>query len=157
MLSLIAEMLIPFSTLFGLTCLDLMKPRADVLTFFVGGLKVEIRKEFSIATPSNLANAMAKAQLYEYRNDDMLLRSRGSNQRADWDSKLVQNLLPLLQGASAVIGVGSPSINSNSNCTKTGNSLLVKRLSPIELRERRDKGLCFTCDEKYSFGHKCKN
>ena len=22
---------------------------------------------------------------------------------------------------------------------------------------RRDKGLCFTCDEKYTFNHKCPN
>ncbi|XP_062102862.1 uncharacterized protein LOC133813740 [Humulus lupulus] len=35
--------------------------------------------------------------------------------------------------------------------------LLIKHLSPAELKEMRNKGLCFTCDEKFNYGHKCKN
>ena len=30
-----------------------------------------------------------------------------------------------------------------------------KRLSPTELALRREKGLCFNCDQKFSRGHKC--
>lgn len=33
---------------------------------------------------------------------------------------------------------------------------ITKRLSNDEVEERKKKGLCFHCDEKYSFGHKCK-
>ncbi|KAJ1435182.1 Aspartic peptidase domain superfamily [Sesbania bispinosa] len=33
----------------------------------------------------------------------------------------------------------------------------VKRLSPSEMQLRRDKGLCFTFDEKYSCADKCPN
>jgi hypothetical protein len=33
---------------------------------------------------------------------------------------------------------------------------VIKKLSPAELKERRDKGLCFNCDDKFSPGHKCK-
>ena len=32
-----------------------------------------------------------------------------------------------------------------------------KRLSEVEWKAKRDKGLCFRCDEKYTIGHKCKN
>ncbi|CAB4265105.1 unnamed protein product [Prunus armeniaca] len=32
----------------------------------------------------------------------------------------------------------------------------IKRLSAAELKERRDKGLCYNCDEKFSPGHHCK-
>ncbi|MCH80430.1 retrovirus-related pol polyprotein from transposon opus [Trifolium medium] len=32
----------------------------------------------------------------------------------------------------------------------------VKRLSPDELQARRDKGLCYNCDERYQCGHRCK-
>lgn len=32
-----------------------------------------------------------------------------------------------------------------------------KRLSEAEWKSKRDKGLCFRCDEKYTIGHKCKN
>ena len=31
-----------------------------------------------------------------------------------------------------------------------------KKLTPTELKERRDKGLCFNCDEKFAPGHQCK-
>ncbi|PKI34303.1 hypothetical protein CRG98_045301 [Punica granatum] len=31
----------------------------------------------------------------------------------------------------------------------------VKRLSYAEAQQRREKGLCFYCDEKYTFNHKC--
>ena len=30
-----------------------------------------------------------------------------------------------------------------------------KRLTPQQMDERREKGLCFNCDNKYSKGHKC--
>ena len=29
-------------------------------------------------------------------------------------------------------------------------------MSPTELKERRDKGLCFNCDKKFAPGHWCK-
>ena len=29
------------------------------------------------------------------------------------------------------------------------------RLTPQQMDERREKGLCFNCDSKYSKGHKC--
>lgn len=33
----------------------------------------------------------------------------------------------------------------------------VKKLSYREMMDRRSKGLCFNCDEKFSSGHICKN
>lgn len=33
---------------------------------------------------------------------------------------------------------------------------LVHRLTDVEFQARRDKGLCFRCDEKYYAGHRCK-
>lgn len=32
-----------------------------------------------------------------------------------------------------------------------------KRASPAEMEDQRSKGLCFWCEEKYTFGHKCTN
>lgn len=32
----------------------------------------------------------------------------------------------------------------------------VKRLPWDELQKRREKGLCFNCDEKFTLGHRCK-
>ncbi|KAL0013161.1 hypothetical protein SO802_000230 [Lithocarpus litseifolius] len=44
-----------------------------------------------------------------------------------------------------------PSLSKVSPTTKT-----IKKLTPTELKERRDKGLCFNCDEKFVPGHQCK-
>ena len=33
----------------------------------------------------------------------------------------------------------------------------LKKLSPADIQFRREKGLCFTCDEKYAPTHKCAN
>lgn len=34
--------------------------------------------------------------------------------------------------------------------------LPIKRLSPAELHDKRSKGLCFNCNEKFNLGHRCK-
>lgn len=33
----------------------------------------------------------------------------------------------------------------------------IKRMTDIEWRSKREKGLCFRCEEKYTIGHRCKN
>ncbi|KAL4607501.1 hypothetical protein ACB092_09G179000, partial [Castanea dentata] len=35
--------------------------------------------------------------------------------------------------------------------------LPLQRLSPAQMEERRKKGLCFNCDEKFQLGHHCKS
>ncbi|KAL4601359.1 hypothetical protein ACB092_11G267500 [Castanea dentata] len=35
--------------------------------------------------------------------------------------------------------------------------LPIKRISPAQMEERRKKGLCYNCDEKWASSHKCKN
>ena len=32
----------------------------------------------------------------------------------------------------------------------------MKRLTWVEMQARREKGLCFNCDEKFALGHKCR-
>lgn len=39
----------------------------------------------------------------------------------------------------------------------TSNPIPTRRLSPQELREKREKGLCFYCDKKFTAEHKCRN
>ena len=33
----------------------------------------------------------------------------------------------------------------------------IQRLSQMQMKERRDKGLCYNCDDKWGPGHKCKS
>lgn len=32
-----------------------------------------------------------------------------------------------------------------------------KNLTEVEVQSKREKGLCFCCDEKFSLGHYCKD
>ena len=34
--------------------------------------------------------------------------------------------------------------------------LRVRRFTPTELQKRREQGLCYHCDERYTFNHACK-
>ena len=128
------------------------------LNFFVWGLKLEIRRELLISRPCDLADAMAKAQLFEDRNDDMLNRSRTNTTRSSWVPKPTLPSGPPNSGSSFSPQSVTPSSTHSISGTKQTETLLpVKRLTPSELRDKRERGLCFTCDEKYSAGHKCKN
>ncbi|KAM6583243.1 hypothetical protein CsatB_010245 [Cannabis sativa] len=129
------------------------------LNFFVWGLKNEIRRELLLARPVDLADAMAKAQLFEDRNEDLLGRVRGDNGRSTWSPRFMNPSSP----ASPKVSTPN-SITTNTTTPSyskvplpSSPSLPVKRLSRAELKDKREKGLCFTCDEKYNPGHKCKN
>lgn len=51
------------------------------------------------------------------------------------------------------------SVNLNRPCTSRGSKTTIgpRRLTEAELQERRAKGLCFRCDERWSAGHRCKH
>lgn len=50
-----------------------------------------------------------------------------------------------------------PSTPSLLGPPPTNPTFPIKRLSPTEMNERRAKGLCFNCDDKFSPGHRCKS
>lgn len=54
-------------------------PDSMFLNFFVWGLKQEIRREILIAQPKDLADAIAKAQLFVDRHEDLLGKQRGDS------------------------------------------------------------------------------
>ncbi|XP_062104135.1 uncharacterized protein LOC133815295 [Humulus lupulus] len=133
---------------------------AMFLNFFVWGLKLEIRRELLLAKPVDLADAMAKAQLFEDHHDDLGFRQRPEMSKQGWQPRTystqpTQHTTPTY--APKTIAPYPNTFGSGSQPPASTPSLPIKRLSPAELKERRDKGLCFTCDEKFSYGHKCKN
>ena len=49
-----------------------------------------------------------------------------------------------------------PKLNTLPPLLPTPN-LPIRRLTPAELREKREKGLCYNCDQKYSANHRCRS
>ncbi|PKA60173.1 hypothetical protein AXF42_Ash009857 [Apostasia shenzhenica] len=64
------------------------------------------------------------------------------------------NLPPLLPTPTYPPVNESLLLTQKNSQIKDGSGQL---LSQSYIDERRAKGLCFKCDEKYTFGHKCKN
>lgn len=65
---------------------------------------------------------------------------------------------PLIQSKSPTPQLRAISQASNKlPVAGSGNNVPFKGLSEAEWKSKREKGLCFRCDEKYSIGHRCKN
>ena len=47
-------------------------------------------------------------------------------------------------------------MNSTVTSCPPSSTPAIQRLSPTEMKEHRDEGLCFNCDEKFAPGHRCK-
>ncbi|XP_019455099.1 PREDICTED: uncharacterized protein LOC109356222 [Lupinus angustifolius] len=127
-----------------------------LLDCFISGLKDDIRREVIVQSPPSLVRAVALAKLYEekYQPQTQTPRARPNfttypnhykkQPTPTVPSKLPTTLPPLLP---------TPTIKSNTY----QKPAMIKRMSAAEMQIRREKGLCFTCDEKFSFNHKCPN
>ena len=106
-----------------------------LLNFFLWGLKTEIRRELLIHPPQSLTEAMMKAQLFEDRNNSLrgLLRHNGPGEFAAASGRL--------------------SLPQSSTVSK----IPIRKLTPVEIQEKRNKGLCYSWDEKCSPAHRCNN
>uniref|UniRef100_A0A2N9H8H7 RNA-directed DNA polymerase n=1 Tax=Fagus sylvatica TaxID=28930 RepID=A0A2N9H8H7_FAGSY len=108
-------------------------PEKALLGCYIGGLKEDIRAEVKLFRPTTLLHATGLARLQE----DRLYRLRRPPTKP-----------PLL-----ALPPTRPSPNT-INRVPTGTNF--KKLSWGEMQARREKGLCYNCDEKFAPGHRCK-
>jgi len=117
-------------------------PPPFLLGCLVSGLTPEIRHEVQAHQPLTLTQAAGLARLQE----EKLLDTRHPHQyRAPPVPLAPPPALPSRPGPL------SPLLPSPTRMTPPP----MKRLSPKEIASRQERGLCFTCDEKYHCGHKC--
>ncbi|XP_070037045.1 uncharacterized protein [Nicotiana tomentosiformis] len=112
-----------------------------MLKLFVSGLRSDIKTSVLVHKPKTLDGAISLAQAHEQR----LQIERGPMQPA---FSITQPLLPTLSSKVIVLA---------RNASTSGPRVPVKRLTPAEMQQHRDKGLCYYCDEKYVANHKCKS
>jgi hypothetical protein len=101
---------------------------------FVSGLKESIRVDVQAVKPSTLTAAVGLAKLYEAR----VLAKKTPTFTLDSKPKFSQTS-----------SSGSTQGFRNSNPP-------TRRLNETEMKDRREMGLCFNCDEKFRPGHRCK-
>lgn len=98
---------------------------------YVGRLKNTIADSIRMFRPTTLKAAIQLARM----RDDQLQRSRR-----------------FTTGFTSGTAVNTPR-NAGNRDTLSGNP---KRLSWEEMKRKRSLGLCFSCDERYTHGHQCK-
>lgn len=109
------------------------------LSCFSGGLKDEIRYPIKLLGPINLQQAFGMAKIQE---EYVAVKKRS------WRS------------FGQLTNATSNHYNAGALCSsKLVNKTLVpiQKITPTQMKERRDKGLCYNCDDKWHPGHKCKS
>ena len=107
--------------------------------------------------PLSLSQAVALAKLYEEKY-------LPSPKPVSWFPKY-QNTKPYTNASihnatsqkSLPPLLPTPPASQKLQPSQTPRHFPIRRISPLEMQLRRDKGLCFTCDEKYSLNHRCPN
>ncbi|KAI0520439.1 hypothetical protein KFK09_007914 [Dendrobium nobile] len=114
---------------------------------FMKGLKAEIRATIKMLMPRDLGEAMKLSQLVEHQKN--LEKGARSSSTGGTYRMTTTHLAPK-----------GPATGGNREATKEktgGNGGNFKQLTEKEIQEKRAKGLCFRCDEKYTPGHRCKD
>uniref|UniRef100_A0A2N9HT66 RNA-directed DNA polymerase n=1 Tax=Fagus sylvatica TaxID=28930 RepID=A0A2N9HT66_FAGSY len=96
----------------------------QIVSCFVSGLKEGIKADVLAGRPVDLSTAIGLARLYEARNS--------SFRRTTAPISPINKMPPF----------------SPRKDTKPRSSFPLKRLTPTELKERREKGLCYNCNER---------
>ncbi|WVY92276.1 hypothetical protein V8G54_037790 [Vigna mungo] len=115
-----------------------------LLDCFVGGLKPDIRRDVLAQNPTTLLRCVSLAKLYEekYISKPKPYHNTFSRNTPATNPNLSQSLkttsLP-------------PLLPSPTNITP------IKKMTSAEMQLRREKGLCFTCDDKFTPSHRCPN
>ena len=123
-------------------------PSPFLLSCFVSGLTPEIRREVQAHQPLTLVQAAGLARLQEEKIMDARPQQRPKPPPPLHSPSLTQPL-PL----RTLNPNPTPLLPSPPRPTPPA----VKRLTPKEIATRRERGLCFNCDERYHRGHRCSS
>ncbi|XP_073152641.1 uncharacterized protein [Henckelia pumila] len=127
-------------------------PESVLVSCFISGLRPDLRRETQVYKPQSLKKAMGLARLFDDKATDNKNQIRSGIDHSRYEKSFGQSrasaLPPLLPTPSAM--------GSNAQLNRPKPMVNFRKLTPIEMAARLEKGLCYNCDEKYSFGHRCK-
>ncbi|CAA0813637.1 Unknown protein, partial [Striga hermonthica] len=106
---------------------------------FVAGLRFDLAAEVRLERSDTMHNAMEVARR---REDHLVATRRGRADMRYTDTRCT--------GPNPAMAGTRPSVSNRP----AGS--IVRRLSPEEVKRRREKGLCFKCEERFTPGHQCK-
>uniref|UniRef100_A0A2N9GRJ2 Integrase catalytic domain-containing protein n=1 Tax=Fagus sylvatica TaxID=28930 RepID=A0A2N9GRJ2_FAGSY len=114
------------------------------LSCFMSGLKDEVRLTVKMQGLRNLGEAYALDKIQEYlATIKKSSRPAYESSRSNWSYQQVTSR--------------NDQNGSDHKQLSTRPPLVMQKLTPMQMSERRKKGLCYHCDNKWSVGHKCKS
>ncbi|XP_025617181.1 uncharacterized protein [Arachis hypogaea] len=130
-----------------------IEPPEALRDCFISGLKPDIRREVKAQCPPSLMRAVALARLYEDKFSPSPCTTSGPS---------------ISRPGIPTVAAPQPRVNNrgllppllptpNQRNAPTPTKTPIRKLSPAEIQIRRDKGLCYWCDEKFSASHRCTN
>ncbi|KAH6770738.1 hypothetical protein C2S52_015541 [Perilla frutescens var. hirtella] len=146
------DFLIQVRLRFGLSD-DLLK------SMFISGLRQEIQRELLIARPLSLTETMSLARIFESRYDNIPGETRANPKWAARNQAVVGGPRIINEGQAISTVTRSQNAREFSAQPTQPNrpSIPIRRLSPTEMQEHRNQGLCYNCDQKWVLGHRCPN
>lgn len=119
------------------------------LSSFISGLRADIQQALYVYKPRTLNEAMEKA-----REQETLIELLDKRVKTPFKTAT----MPTKPAPAWISPKPATSSTSSSTPQQTSISKLpeIKRITPQEMAKRREKGLCYNCDEVYSRGHKCQ-
>lgn len=111
---------------------------------YLGGLHPSISDNVRMFSPKTLKTVINLARLH----DDQLQR-----QKRTFTPRTHMTQTSSSPNNRAVIPSHS---QTTTTTTRDSSQQVPKRLSWEEMRRKRSLGLCFSCDEKYTQGHRCR-
>ncbi|GAU28866.1 hypothetical protein TSUD_293180 [Trifolium subterraneum] len=120
-----------------------------MLDCFVSGLQPDLQREVIAQEPSCIQRAVDLAKLFEEKCKPI---TRNQPNHSTTKPNTFNNPNPNRTTIPPLL----PTPNSKPTNTYSKNQN-VKNMTSAEMQIRREKGLCYTCDDKWSFSHKCPN
>lgn len=117
----------------------------NAISCFLGCLKPEMDKAVRIQSPRTLLQASKIARLQEEVFE---------SQAQSWGLKPYSQK-PSFPNSTIQTSTFKKPYEPNSNKPNRFNNN-NRRLTTAEMDEKKSKGLCFICDEKYVLGHNCR-
>ena len=133
------------------------------MVFFIGGLEIEIKNPVKMFDPKALKQAYNLARL----QDNTLAYRRSLPTPHQYTSQALPNATSFKPNTP--LPYSRPSATPNPNTFRSQQTGILptptthfsqkptRSIRPRDLEERRAKGLCFWCDERFTPGHRCKN
>ncbi|XP_023757803.1 uncharacterized protein LOC111906273 [Lactuca sativa] len=120
------------------------------MAIFKRGLKPNIRKELRMWTPEQLGRAMDLAQQIEEKNQP--------NSNSGFGTTGPRSSTTLSSRGNIVTSYSPNTSTTVKNPSAWKRNLgEIRPLTEAQINEKRAKGLCYKCDEKWNKSHKCKS